>query len=80
MFGGYLTGIFKQIIYSSLITLFFCGTALADGEKITGLIIKGNRRIEAAVILGAVMEYNRSFNNENAEKETPACALQKAQC
>ena len=54
MFGGYLTGIFKQIIYIMLIILCFCGTALAEGEKITGLIIKGNRRIEAAVILNAV--------------------------
>jgi outer membrane protein insertion porin family len=49
-----LTGFFKYIICSTLIVLFFCGTALADGERITGLLIKGNRRIEAAVILNAV--------------------------
>jgi len=37
-----------------LFALLFCGVAWAEGEKISELIIKGNRRIEPAVILNAV--------------------------
>ncbi|KAF0220714.1 MAG: outer membrane [Geobacteraceae bacterium] len=34
--------------------LLFCGTAFAEGEKITDLFIKGNRRIETAAIMNVV--------------------------
>lgn len=34
--------------------LSFCGAASAEGEKITELVVKGNRRIESAVILNAI--------------------------
>jgi outer membrane protein insertion porin family len=49
-----LTWTGKQLFFLAL--LFFClhGIAFADGEKITDLVIKGNRRIESAVILNAV--------------------------
>jgi outer membrane protein insertion porin family len=38
----------------ALSALLFCGVAWAEGEKIAELVIKGNRRIEPAVILNAV--------------------------
>ena len=49
-----MTGFFNNIFCSALIVLCICSTALAEGEKITGLMVKGNRKIEAAVILNAV--------------------------
>ncbi|HYS43036.1 MAG TPA: outer membrane protein assembly factor BamA, partial [Geobacteraceae bacterium] len=44
----------RIIAVTLLFALLFCGVAWAEGEKISELIIKGNRRIEPAVILNAV--------------------------
>ncbi|HEY6872652.1 MAG TPA: outer membrane protein assembly factor BamA [Geobacteraceae bacterium] len=44
----------RTIVIAAFLTLFASGFASADGEKITELAIKGNRRIETIVILNAV--------------------------
>ena len=49
-----MSGILQRIICIAALLLVFSSVVCAEGEKITGLVIKGNRRIEAAVILNAI--------------------------
>lgn len=46
--------IVHRIFLAAVFALFFCCSAFAEGEKITDLLIKGNRRIEAAAIMNVV--------------------------
>ena len=53
--GGALTRFFLQLFLIPMLLLFlFCSLALAVEEKIAGVTVKGNRRIESAVILNVV--------------------------
>lgn len=49
-----MTWIFKRILCIALLLLVLSGVAFGEEEKIAELLIKGNRRIETAVILNAV--------------------------
>jgi outer membrane protein insertion porin family len=49
-----LARFFVRVSCIAALLLSFCGAASAEGEKITELVIKGNRRIESAVILNAI--------------------------
>jgi len=60
-------------VVTSLSALLFCGVAWAEGEKISELIIKGNRRIEPAVILNAVkLKAGDSLDIERVESDIRA--------
>jgi outer membrane protein insertion porin family len=54
IFGGNLRRFLYAIICMILIFNLFCGAAFAEGEKISKLLVKGNRRIESAAILNVV--------------------------
>lgn len=45
---------FNKILVSLAVPLALASTAHAEGEKISNIIVKGNRRIEAAAILNAI--------------------------
>src|SRR6266516_7050109 len=71
--GGYLFNILRIIAVTLLSALLFCGVAWAEGEKITELVIKGNRRIEPAVILNAVkLKAGDSLDIERVESDIRA--------
>ena len=42
--------IIKRMLLTVVMLAMVCGTAFADGEKISQLLITGNRRIESAAI------------------------------
>lgn len=45
---------FRTIAYMLAVSSFLASTVYAEGEKLVGITVKGNRRIEAAAILNAV--------------------------
>ena len=49
-----MIGSYKKWFLAAMLLISFNGIAYGDDEKVTGIIIKGNRRIESAAILTAV--------------------------
>ena len=52
--GGNLRRLFKTFICMIMLFNLFCSAAFGEEEKIGEVLIKGNRRIEAAAILNVV--------------------------
>jgi outer membrane protein insertion porin family len=68
--GGYLLHLLRIIAITALSAVLFCGVSWAEGEKIAELVIKGNRRIEPAVILNAVkLKAGDSFDIERVDSD-----------